>query len=65
MAKLTKIEKAYLDNCCSTCPFCNSDAVFPNDISIEDGCASRGMECEECEKQWQEKYDFSGLILDW
>ena len=50
-------KKAHIKGKGISCPFCGSSSIEGGFIEIEKGKALQGMECTECEGEWQDIYE--------
>jgi len=44
----------------ATCPFCGSDNISGEEISIEGNEAWQEVSCNDCESSWQDIYELVG-----
>ena len=45
------------------CPFCKSDEIEGEGVSIEDKEAFQDITCLSCGSQWMDRYKLSGYVL--
>lgn len=45
------------------CPFCRSDNLRGDDITIEGGSCSQEIWCEDCGKGWWDAYELKGYVI--
>lgn len=63
MRMLSDIEYARDASC--RCPFCGSLETFAAEaLQVRAGCATRNVECRDCDKLWEEQYDRLGYMPD-
>lgn len=56
-----EVEKNYLENGCSRCPFCGSKDIHVIPASHED---AKEVLCENCREHWLECYEIVGILLE-
>ena len=52
----------YLLNKGNNCPFCDSEDIYWEDISMEDSDCFQEVGCHTCKHRWFDKYTRSGYI---
>jgi len=52
----------YVANAGTRCPFCDSDQVEGDTITMGAGSANQEMGCLDCDKAWQAQYKLTGYV---
>jgi transposase-like protein len=46
------------------CPYCNSDDIQPHKIITEDGYGNQRIDCQVCERSYEEVYKLVGVYCE-
>lgn len=58
---MNKTTVKYLKNP-NKCPYCGSYNITANPATFDDFGGTRPVECENCRKEWIEKFEITGIV---
>jgi formate dehydrogenase maturation protein FdhE len=58
------LEKKYLESNGNYCPFCGCDDIEAGHFETDGNTAWRPVECNGCNKEWNEEYALAGAIFN-